>query len=96
MIKRKVNTTTKETRGEVVNKFWRFWKLYILAPSIPISALTVIISICMLDSESWIPTIVCTVSLLWLLMVLVINDPARDKKKRRSEEDDIEDFENYA
>ena len=82
--------TTKETRGEVVNKFWRFWKLYILAPSIPISALTVIISICMLDSESWIPTVVCTVSLLWLLMVLVINDPAKDMKKKRRSEDEID------
>ena len=73
-----------------MNKFWRFWKLYILAPSIPISALTVIISICMLDSESWIPTVVCTVSLLWLLMVLVINDPAKDMKKKRRSEDEID------
>ena len=73
-----------------MNRFWKFWKTYILAPSIPISALTVIISICMLDSESWIPTIVCTVSLLWLLMVLVINDPAKDMKKKRRSEDEID------
>lgn len=73
-----------------MNKFWKFWKVYILAPSIPISALTVIISICMLDSKSWIPTIVCTVSLLWLLMVLVINDPTKDMKKKRRSEDEID------
>lgn len=73
-----------------MNRFWKFWKTYILAPSIPISAITVIITICMLDSESWIPTIVCTVSLLWLLMVLVINDPAKDMKKKRRSEDEID------
>ena len=77
-----------------MNKFWRFWKLYILAPSIPISALTVIISICMLDSESWIPTALCVFSLLWILAIVIVNDPERDKeiRRRKHEDEDNEDI----
>ena len=73
-----------------MNRFWKFWKTYILAPSIPISALTIIITICMLDSNSWIPSAICAFNLIWMLMILIVNDPARDKKKRKGEEDDIE------
>ena len=76
-----------------MNRFWKFWKTYILAPSIPISALTIIITICMLDSDSLIPTIVCVVNLLWLLMIIWRNDPERENKKRRSKHG-IEDTDN--
>ena len=89
---RRINTTT---RGEDMNRFWRLWKAYILPASIPISALTIIITICMLDSNSWIPTAICAFNLIWMLMILIVNDPARDKKKRRSEEDDTEDTEDF-
>ena len=71
-----------------MNRFWRFWKTYILAPSIPISALTVIITICMLDSKSWIPTALCVSSLLWLLAIIIVNDPERDKEIRRRKHED--------
>ena len=81
--------------GEEMNRFWKFWKTYILAPSIPISALTVIITICMLDSDSWVPTVVCVINLLWLLMIIWRNDPERENKKRRSE-DDFEDTQDCA
>jgi hypothetical protein len=78
-----------------MNRFWKFWKTYILAPSIPISALTVIITICMLDSDSCVPTVVCVINLLWLLMIIWRNDPERENKKRRSE-DDFEDTQDCA
>ena len=78
------------TRGVDMNRFWRLWKAYILPTSIPISALTIIITICMLDSNSWIPTAICAFNLIWMLMILIVNDPARDKKKRRGEQEDIE------
>ena len=71
-----------------MNRFWEFWKTYILAPSIPISALTVIITICMLDSKSWIPTVLCVFSLLWLLAIIIVNDPERDKEIRRRKHED--------
>lgn len=71
-----------------MNRFWKFWKTYILVPSIPISALTVIITICMLDSKSWIPTALCVSSLLWLLAIIIVNDPERDKEIRRRKHED--------
>lgn len=75
-----------------MNRFWKFWKNYILVPSIPISALTVIITICMLDSKSWIPTALCIFSLCWLLAIIIVNDPERDKEiRRRKHEDDTEE-----
>ena len=71
-----------------MNRFWKFWKTYILVPSIPISALIVIITICMLDSKSWIPTALCVSSLLWLLAIIIVNDPERDKEIRRRKHED--------
>ena len=76
-----------------MNRFWKFWKTYILAPSIPISALTVIITICMLDSDSWVPTVVCVINLLWILAIIIVNDPERENKKRRRKHG-IEDTDN--
>lgn len=77
-----------------MNRFWKFWKTYILVPSIPISALTVIITICMLDSKSWIPTALCVSNLLWLLAIIIVNDPERDKeiRRRKHEDEDNEDI----
>ena len=76
-----------------MNKFWKFWKTYILVPSIPISILTAIITICMLDSKSWIPTALCIFSLCWLLTIIIVNDPERDKeiRRRKHEDEDTED-----
>lgn len=76
-----------------MNRFWRLWKAYILPASIPISALTAIITICMLDSKSWIPTALCAFSLLWILAIVIVNDPERDKEKRRRKHG-IEDTDN--
>ena len=76
-----------------MNRFWKFWKTYILVPSIPISILTAIITICMLDSKSWIPTALCVSSLLWLLAIIIVNDRERDEKhgetKNRHNKSDV-------
>lgn len=75
-----------------MNRFWKFWKTYILVPSIPISALTIIISICFLDSDSWIPTILCAISCAWLIMIIWRNDGSEiEEVKRRRSKHGIED-----
>jgi hypothetical protein len=47
----------------------------------------------MLDSDSWVPTVVCVINLLWLLMIIWRNNPERENKKRRSKHG-IEDTDN--
>jgi hypothetical protein len=48
----------------------------------------------MLDSKSWIPTALCVFSLLWLLAIIIVNDPERDKeiRRRKNEDEDNEDI----
>lgn len=48
-------------------------KRKILIASVIIALIVFIISICMLDSESWIPTITCAISLGWLLIMGIAN-----------------------
>lgn len=67
-----------------MNRFWKFWKNYLLPLSIPISTITVIITICMLDSDSYIPTAICAFNLFWLLMVLWRNDGTKEKGRKRN------------
>lgn len=48
-------------------------KRNILIASVVIALIVFVISICMLDSESWIPTITCAISLIWLLIMGIAN-----------------------
>lgn len=48
-------------------------KRKILIASVIIALIVFVISICMLDSKSWIPTITCAISLVWLLIMGVAN-----------------------
>lgn len=48
-------------------------KRNILIASVIIAIIVFAISICMLDSESWVPTITCAVSLIWLLIMGIAN-----------------------
>ena len=48
-------------------------KRNILIASVIIAIIIFVISICMLDSESWIPTITCAISLVWLLIMGIAN-----------------------
>ena len=48
-------------------------KRNILIASVIIALIVFIISICMLDSKSWIPTITCAISLAWLLIMGIAN-----------------------
>lgn len=48
-------------------------KRKILIASVIIALIVFLISICMLDSESWIPTITCAISLGWLLIMGIAN-----------------------
>ena len=38
-----------------------------------------LLSVCCIDSKSWVPFISCGVSLLWLLLVTIANIPRSDK-----------------
>lgn len=48
-------------------------KRKILIASVIIALIVFVISVCMLDSESWIPTITCAISLSWLLIMGIAN-----------------------
>lgn len=48
-------------------------KRSILIASVIIALIVFVISVCMLDSESWIPTITCAISLSWLLIMGIAN-----------------------
>lgn len=48
-------------------------KRNILIASVITALIVFVISICMLDSKSWIPTITCAISLGWLLVMGIAN-----------------------
>lgn len=48
-------------------------KRKILIASVIIALIVFVISICMLDSRSWIPAITCAISLGWLLIMGIAN-----------------------
>lgn len=40
-----------------------------------IAFITFILSICCIDSESWLPLISCMISSLWLILIAIANTP---------------------
>lgn len=46
-----------------------------------VAAITFFISACMLDSMTWVPFILCMVSLAWLGVVAQVNWPYRKEEK---------------
>lgn len=46
-----------------------------------VAAVMFFVSACMLDSLTWIPFVVCCISLFWLGLVAMANDRRKDEKK---------------
>lgn len=49
-------------------------KRTVLKTSVWAAVIAAMVTVCMLDSRSWIPTIIFTVSMLWLAVMAWAND----------------------
>lgn len=45
-----------------------------------VAAIAFIVSGCCLDSQSWLPHIICGVSLLWLALIVIANREALNER----------------
>lgn len=43
-----------------------------------IAIILMILSACALDSDSWVPTIICAISGAWLVLITIANTPKGD------------------
>lgn len=50
------------------------WRARAVRISCIVAYITFMVSACMLDSMTWIPFIICCVSMAWLLLVAAAND----------------------
>lgn len=72
-------------------RLWKIWQIFLIL-SIPLSIISLLICGLMLDSETPAPTIIGMINLLWLIWMMICNDPTRtNKKRRRKTQDEIED-----
>lgn len=53
----------------------------IIKTSCIVAAITFFVSACMLDSMTWVPFILCLVSLAWIGIVAQVNYPYRKEEK---------------
>lgn len=56
-------------------------RIRLIKTSCIVAAIVFFISACMLDSITWIPFILCLVSLIWLGIVAHVNYPYRKEEK---------------
>ena len=56
-------------------------KRMVLKTSIWVAVLTAMVTVCMLDSRSWIPTIIFVVSMLWLTVMAWANGGGKGGEK---------------
>lgn len=50
--------------------------------SVYLAIIAFVISAMFIDSDSWIPAIVCIVSEIWITFILIANLPRKGEKKR--------------
>ena len=78
------------TRGEVMKRFKKIvWKIWVnfLVLSIPVSAITFLVSICCLNTETIKPAIICFISGSWLLWLIICNTPDENNKRRECKDE---------
>lgn len=77
-------------------KLWKIWQMFLII-SIPLSIISLIICGLTLDSNTPAPTIIGLVNLLWLIWLMICNDPSRiNKKDRRNKKNEYKDKDNIA
>ena len=57
----------------------------VIKGSCVVAAIVFFVSACMLDSMTWVPLILCMVSLAWLGIVAQVNWPYRYRKDKEHE-----------
>lgn len=55
-----------------------------------VAYITFMVSACMLDSMTWIPFILCCISMTWLLLVAAANDLKLHRCNREEPEDETD------
>lgn len=69
----------------------------IIVGSVYLSIIVFVLSALCIDSDSWIPTIVCGVSEAWMAFIFICNLPKKGEKKHEVTdfEDDFDELQGY-
>ena len=87
--KQKTNGTI---RGREMDKRKRKIRIKnrLIMGSVYLSVIVFVLSALCIDSESWIPTIVCAVCEAWLLFILICNLPKKQKGEKKNVNNSVE------